>query len=263
MSAPLIVSLAGLGALGGFAAGLLGFGGGVLMFPLLYYVPPLVGLAPLDAKTVAAIVVSQVFFSTLTGGLAHLRSGRVQGRISIHAGIYSALGAFAGGIASQWTSERFLLVLFGIVALLVTFMMFLPAPTKAQEEVSPENIVVPMPPLFFFSLTTGVVIGFLGAGNFVFVPLLIYVLKVPTRIAIGSSLIIATMNTSSGFVAKLVTGQIPAAAAMTVVIGAAFGAFAGELLHRRLSIQTLRIVYATMVALIALRIWLTILGGDA
>jgi len=263
MNAPLIVSLAGLGAVGGFCAGLLGFGGGVLMFPLLYYVPPLVGLAPLEAKAVAAIVMSQVFFSTLVGGLAHLRSGRVQGRIAIHAGICSALGAFAGGIASQWTSERFLLMLLGTVALLVMAMMFLPAPTQVQEEASPENIVVPMPPLFFFSLITGVVIGFLGAGNFVFVPLLIYVLKMPTRIAIGSSLIIALMNTSSGFVAKLVTGQIPAAAAMIVVIGAAFGAFAGEQLHRRLSIQILRIVYATMVALIALRIWLTILGDGA
>jgi uncharacterized membrane protein YfcA len=263
MSVLLVVTLAGLGVLGGFSAGLLGFGGGVLMFPLLYYVPPLVGLAPLDAKTVAAIVVSQVFFSTLIGGLVHLRGGRVQGRMAIHAGIYSALGAFAGGIASQWTSEQFLLVLFGIVALLVTFMMFLPAPTKIQEEVSPEKLVVRIAPLFFFSLMAGVVIGFLGAGNFVFVPLLIYVLKVPTRIAIGSSLIIATINTASGFVAKLVTGQIPAAAAIIVVMGAALGALAGEQLHRRLSIQTLRIVYTAMVALIALRIWLTILGVDA
>lgn len=263
MSVTLITTLASLGALGGFAAGLLGFGGGVLMFPLLYYVPPLAGLAPLDAKTVAAIVVSQVFFSTLIGGLAHLRSGRVQGRIAIHAGIYSALGAFAGGIASQWASERFLLVLFGTVAVLVAAIMFLPAPSKVQEEVSTESVLVSMPPLFFFSLMTGVVIGFLGAGNFVFVPLLIYVLKVPTRIAIGSSLFIAMMNTAAGFAAKFLTGQIPMAAATTVVIGAAIGALAGEKLHSRLSIQTLRYIYATMIGVIALRIWLTILGGDA
>ena len=41
MSFPLIALLASLGALGGFAAGLLGFGGGVVMFPLLLYVPSL------------------------------------------------------------------------------------------------------------------------------------------------------------------------------------------------------------------------------
>ena len=40
MSLTLVATLVGLGAAGGFAAGLLGLGGGVLMFPLLYYVPP-------------------------------------------------------------------------------------------------------------------------------------------------------------------------------------------------------------------------------
>jgi uncharacterized membrane protein YfcA len=263
MSISLILSLGALGAVGGFAAGLLGFGGGVVMFPLLYYVPPLLGIAPLDAKAVAAIVVSQVFFSTLVGGLAHLRAGRVQGRMALHAGLYSALGAFAGGIASQWASERFLLVLFGTVALLVTAMTFLPAPDKSREEVSAQNIVVSMPPLIFYSSIAGVIIGFLGAGNFVFVPLLIYVLKVPTRIAIGSSLFIAMMNTAAGFAAKLLTGQIPWAAAMTVVVGAAFGALAGERIHGRISIQALRYIYATMVAAIALRVWLTIIGVGA
>ena len=60
-------------------------------------------------------------------------------------------------------------------------------------------------PLACCSLATGVVIGFLGAGNFVFVPLLIYVFKVPTRDAIGSTLFVALMNTAAGFVRKLVT----------------------------------------------------------
>ena len=82
MSVTLIATLVGLGFVGGFFAGLLGFGGGVLMFPLLFYVPPLLGLVPMDVKTVAAIVASQVFFSTLTGGTAHLRSGQVQGRLT-------------------------------------------------------------------------------------------------------------------------------------------------------------------------------------
>jgi uncharacterized membrane protein YfcA len=59
------------------------------------------------------------------------------------------------------------------------------------------------------SLIIGILIGFLAAGNFVFVPLLIYVLKVPTRIAIGSSLFVAMMNTCSGFLGNLVTGKYP------------------------------------------------------
>src|SRR5262245_45335288 len=109
MRAAIIARLAPAAAIGGFSAGLLGFGGGVVMFPLLYYVPPLLGLARLEAKIVAAVVITQVFFSSLVGGLAHLRSGRVHGRIALIAGMASAVGSFVGGVASKWTSERFLL----------------------------------------------------------------------------------------------------------------------------------------------------------
>jgi uncharacterized membrane protein YfcA len=95
------------------------------MFPLLYYVPPLLGLERLDAKTVAAVVITQVFFfDSRRAGMAHLRSGRVHGRIALVAGMASAAGSFVGGVASKWTSERFLLLLFGIATLLVIAMMF-------------------------------------------------------------------------------------------------------------------------------------------
>ena len=258
MSATLIATLAGLGATGGFFAGLLGFGGGVVMFPLLYYVPPLFGLARLEAQTVAAIVISQVFFSALIGGFAHLRSGRVQGQIALIAGSASSVGSFAGGVASRWTSEQFLLLLFGIVTLLVGLIMFLPAPRQQQEDEPIESVSVPTIPLASYSFVTGIVIGFLGAGNFAFVPLLIYVLRVPTRIAIGSSLFIALMNSAAGFIGKLVIGQIPLIVSSVVVGGAAVGALVGEQGHRRLSTKMLRCIYAVVVALIALRVWITI-----
>ncbi len=262
MSLTLVATLVGLGAAGGFSAGLLGVGGGVLMFPLLYYVPPLLGIDRMDAKTVAAIVVSQVFFSTLTGGIAHFRSGRVQTRMAVTAGIISAITAFAGSVASQWASERFLLVLFGVVTVIVVVMMLLPVPSRKRTRPSAMSAYHPCR-LPFTRPLTGIVIGFLGAGNFIFVPILIYLLRVPTRTAIGSNLVVAIMSTASGFLGKLVTGQIPLLAAVLVVAGAVLGALAGERVHRRLSSETLRRIYAALVALIAIRIWLTILGLDS
>jgi len=262
MSLALIATLVGLGGIGGFSAGLLGFGGGVLMFPLLLYVPPLIGLERIDARAVAAIVASQVFFSTLAGGLAHLRGGRVQGRIAVIAGAVSAIGSLAGSVASKWVTEGFLLLLFGAVTLMVVCVMLLPAPRNPRDENAVDHVIVPRLTLSICSLLTGVVIGFLGAGNFVFVPILIYLLGVPTKIAIGSSLFIALMNTASGFLGKLITGQIPLFAATLVVGGATVGALAGEQVHRRLSSLTLRRVYAVLVVLIAARVWLTILGFD-
>ena len=123
-----------LGFIGGLAAGVLGFGGGVLMFPLLYFVPPMFGVERLDANTVAAIVVSQVFFSTLSGGVAHSRTGRVNWRIAFIAGATSAVGSFIGGLASKWLPEKFLLLLFGIVTLAVAGMMFLTGPDPDQQK---------------------------------------------------------------------------------------------------------------------------------
>jgi uncharacterized protein len=260
MTVALLALLASLGALGGFAAGLLGFGGGVVMFPLLLYVPPLLGFADLDAKTVAAIVVAQVFFSAAIAGAAHFRSGRVHRPLTLVAGLASAGGAFLGGIASQWASNRFLLILFGITTILVMIMMLLPAPGLSQDNRSTKQVRLPTVPLTIFSILTGGITGLLGSGNFIFPPMLIYILKVPTRIAIGSSPIIAMINSSAGFLGKLLTGQIPVLLTLVVIFGAGLGAIGGEQVHRRLSSATLRRIYAILVILIALRVWLTLLA---
>lgn len=260
MSLTLFLTLVVLGGIGGFAAGFLGMGGGILLFPLLLYVPPLLGLESLDAKTVAALVMSQVFFATLIGGTAHWRSGRVHGRLTLVAAVAAAGGSFLGGVASKWVSAWFLLFLFGVVTLLAAATMFLPGPSLEREQIPLGKVVVPRLPLAVLSSMTGVVVGFLGAGNFVFVPLLIYVLKVPTRIAIGSNLVIAVLSTLSGFLGKLLTGQIPFLMAVAVVIGASVGALAGEQCHSRVSPPVLRYVYAGVISLAAIRIWITLLS---
>ena len=260
MSLTLVATLAVLGGIGGFAAGFLGVGGGVLLFPLLLYVPPLLWLESLDVKTVAALVISQVFFASLIGGTAHWRSGRVHSRLALIAALAAAAGSFMGGIASKWVSEWFLLLLFGIVTLLAAAMMFLPGPSVERELIPVERVVIPMALLALLSWTTGVVVGFLGAGNFLFVPLLIYVLKVPTRISIGSNLVIAVLSTFSGFLGKLLTGQIPLLMSLAVIIGASVGALGGERSHSQVSPRVLRYVYAGVIGIVAVRIWITLLS---
>lgn len=253
------VVLAGLGGVAGFAAGLLGVGGGVVLFPLLLYVPPLLGFESLDIRTVAALVVCEIFFATLAAGSAHWRRGRVHWPVTVVAGAASAAGSLTGGVLSRWVSEWFLLLLFGVVTLIACALMFFPGPAET-EETSLDRIDVAFLPLALLSGLTGVLVGFQGSGNLIFVPLLISVFAIPTRVAIGSSLFIAMVNTFSGFLGKLITGQIPFLMALAVVIGAALGALGGEWSHNRLSPRLLRYVYAAMVGVIALRIWLTLLS---
>lgn len=139
-------------------------------------------------------------------------------------------------------------------------MMLLPALSIEREETPLEKVVVPIVPLALLSLAKGVVVGFIGAGNFVFVPLLIYVLKVPTRIAIGSNLVIAVVSTLSGFLGKLLTGQIPFFMTLAVVVGAGLGALGGEWSHSRVSPRVLCYVYAGVIGVVAVGVWITLLS---
>jgi uncharacterized membrane protein YfcA len=261
MSGGLFLTLFSLAGIAGFGAGFIGLGGGLLLFPLLLYVPPQLGLEPIDAKTVAALVLSQVFFGGLVGGTAHWRQGRVHKHLTLVGALASSAGAFLGGIASKWASEWFLLLLFGIVTIVAGAVMFLPAPAPERETAAPHSVAIPTFSLAAIALSIGVVVGLLGAGNFLFVPLLIYLLRLPTRMSIGSSLIIFVVNGFSGFLGKLVTGQIPLLMSSAIIAGASLGAFAGEKCHGRVSPQVLRYTYAGVIAIVALRVWSTILGS--
>jgi uncharacterized membrane protein YfcA len=261
MSLALFLVLFALAGVAGFGAGFIGLGGGLLLFPLLLYLPPYLGLETIDAKTVAALVVSQVFFSGLIGGAAHWRSGRVHMRLIVVGAIASSIGAFLGGIGSKWVSEWFLLLLFGVITLIAGAIMFMPGPTAETEGASLEDISIPTVSLGAISLFVGLVVGLLGAGNFLFVPLLIYLLRIPTRITIGSALAIHVLNGFAGFAGKFITGQVPLLMTIAVLLGAGVGAFAGEKCHSRVSPAVLRYAYAGVIAVVALRIWSTILGS--
>lgn len=261
MSIGLFAILMTLASVAGFGAGFIGLGGGLLLFPLLLYLPPFLGLEALDAKTVAALVISQVFFAGVIGGAAHWRKGRVHKKLTLVGAVSSAIGAFIGGVGSKWVSEWFLLLLFGIVVIVAGAVMFLPGPSAEREEVAVDKIRIPSISLGMLSFLVGVVVGLLGAGNFLFVPLLIYVLQIPTRITIGSSLAIHVLNGFAGFMGKLITGQVPLVMTLAIIIGASVGAFAGEKSHSRVSTKVLRYVYAGVIAVVALRIWLTLLGS--
>lgn len=260
MSLELFLFLFALAGIAGFGAGFIGLGGGILLFPLLIYLPQLLGLDSIDAKTAAALVSSQVFFSGLIGSAAHLRKGRVHKKLTIVGATASAFAAFTGGILSKWVSEGFLLLLFGIVTVIAGLVTFLPAPTAEREETAVDSLAVGILPLGVISLGVGSVVGLLGAGNFLFVPLLIYVLKIPTRVTIGSSLAIYMMNSLFGFFGKLITGQIPFLMTLGIVIGASLSAWVGEKCHSSVSPQFLRHTYSVVIAVVALRIWLTLLA---
>ncbi len=66
MDAAFYLFLLLVGASVGFLSGMLGIGGGIVMFPLLLYVPPFLGFNGIDVKSITGLTMAQGFFSALT-----------------------------------------------------------------------------------------------------------------------------------------------------------------------------------------------------
>ena len=63
-----------IGFIGSFLSGMVGIGGSVINYPMLLYIPPLVGVMALSAHEVSGIGAIQVLFSTLGGVLAYRKA---------------------------------------------------------------------------------------------------------------------------------------------------------------------------------------------
>jgi len=260
VSAALAVCLTSLGFVGAFISGLLGIGGAIIMIPLLLYVPGGLGLGALDMKVVAALSMVQVFFAAAAGSLAHGVHGSIHRELAISAGAAAAFGSLLGGIGSRWVSSWGLLLAFALMATLGAGLMWA-APEEPDGDGSPkpEEQILSRPSAAAIGVSVGVMAGLVGAGGaFLLIPLLITVLKVPTRLTIGSSLAITVWTASTGFLGKLVTAQIPFGPAVVLVLGALPGVALGEWAGRRTRVRTLRGLLTLLIALAAIRVWIDV-----
>jgi hypothetical protein len=260
VSAALAASLAGLGFVGSFVAGLLGIGGAIIMIPLLLYAPGVLGLGAMDMKVVAALSMVQVFFASAVGAVAHGVHGSVHRELAISAGASAALGSLLGGIGSRWVSSWGLLLTFALMATLGAGLMWAaPAERDGDDSPKPDAQRLSRPWAAAVGLIVGAMAGLVGAGGaFLLIPLLITVLKVPTRLTIGSSLAITAWTASAGFLGKLVTAQIPLGPAVVLVLGGLPGIALGEWVSRRTRVPMLRGLLTVLIALVALRIWIDV-----
>lgn len=245
--------LLGLGLIGGTLSGLLGIGGGLVIVPLLLYAPLWLGFDPIDIRTATAVAVVQVTAATLSGTLAHRRRGAVYMRLAIPMSVASAVGALIGGVASASVPADLLLLATAILATVAALLMFLPARVESLDagDRPPFSLVV----VCVSGLAIGAVIGMNGSGAFLMMPALIYLVGLPTRVALGTVLAVGFPTSFAASVGKVATGQVPLTIAGMVVIGAIAGAQAGSWLSARTPPRVLRWLYGALVSAIALGLW--------
>ena len=256
MTLAFALTLVVLGFLGAFVSGLVGVGGALVMVPLLYYVPPLLGVGSLDIKQVAGITMAQVLSASLVGAITHGRGAMVHHRLAVTGGTAMAAGALIGAIGSRCASDRALLTIFAVMTSVALPLMFI-RPTglgaaAADSTRMPFNRVtaVTWPGLI------GLASGLIGAGGaFLLVPVLIAILHVPVRVAIGTSLAMTSVSAAMGLLGKALTTQIPVLPALAVILGALTGAPLGAKVSHRAPVGVLRFVLAAIIAVVTVRVW--------
>jgi hypothetical protein len=261
MEWPFLTTLVLLGLGGGFLSGLLGLGGAIFMIPLLLYVPPLLGVGQFDMKQVAAISMVQVLSASLSGLIVHKKNKFVSTSILLIMGSCNAIGNLAGSLASKYTKSDLLLGIFATLAVIAAVVMFIPRREQGKD-IPPESVQYNKILAAFVSLAIGSFGGMVGApGAFIYIPVMIYILNIPTRIVIGSTLGIVFMGAVTGTIGKMATGQIIWPAALALVVGTIPGAQLGGNLSKKINTKYLRLAIAVIIAITGLRMWYQIVTG--
>ena len=244
-----------LGLTGGFFSGLLGIGGGIIMVPLLLYVPPLFGLTPMPMRVVAGITAVQSFVGAASGAVGHNRYNRVHIPLALYLGIPMALSSLVGSVASAHVSNELMLTIFAAMALLAAILILLP-----QSDTDTEDNIVDLKFNRFFAIAIGLIIGGLAGiigqgGAFLYIPAMLFILGIPTRITIGTALAVGIASSAAVLLGRIGTHQIPWLWSAVLVTGVVLGAQLGSVLSQYTPRRVLRKILAVIIAGTTLKIW--------
>ena len=264
----------------GVLSGMFGVGGGFLTTPLLifYGIPPTVAVA--SATT-------QITGAGVSGAMVHMRRGGVDLKM---AGVMTVGGFFgslvgvvifrmlqASGQIDVVISFLYVLILgwIGTIMLKDALVALGYLTRKTQETPAPRhNRWIASLPLrwrfyssgLYLSPVAPLAIGFgagimtvlLGiGGGFIIVPAMIYLLGMPARVVIGTSLaMVLAVSAATTMVHSITTRSVDIVLAGLLLVGGVIGAQYGALLTLRIKPDYLRLALAVIILLVGLRMLL-------
>jgi hypothetical protein len=256
MDALFALFLLGVGGSVGFLSGLLGIGGGIVMFPLLLYVPRVLGLGDIDVKSVTGLTMVQGFFSALAALFYYHKNALVNKTLVLTLGLSLFLSSLAGSLLSKSLPDRVLLMVFGTLAMIAAVMMLIPR-SYAHDDLTEDKVAFNKPLAACIGIALGFTIGLVGQGGaFILIPVMLYVLRIPLRVTLGSTLAIGLFSSSAGIIGKVATGQVPYLYAVPLLVGAIPSARLGSIVGRRTKTQFLKWLLASLIAATAVKVWM-------
>jgi uncharacterized membrane protein YfcA len=275
--------LLGLGGIVGVLSGMFGVGGGFLITPLLFFV----GIPPAVAVATSA---NQIVASSVSGVLAHFKRKTVDLRMGwvllIGGLVGSAIGMQIFNVLKALGQVDLLVTLCYVVFLGIIGALMLVESIRAlrraknqpgkRRERTKHTWVHNLPFKMKFRasglyisvippVVVGVVVGMLGAimgvgGGFIMVPAMIYILGMPTKVVIGTSLFQIIFVTAFNTMLHAYTNHtVDMMLALILLVGGVVGAQIGTQIGLRLKAEQLRIMLALLVLTVCLKLGLDLL----
>jgi uncharacterized protein len=224
----------------GISLGLIGGGGSILTVPVMVY---LFGVQPLLATSYSLFIVGS---TSLVGAFANFKKGLVNMKAALLFGASSIITVFLTRkfivpsipkniltIGSYTVTEPLLtMILFAVLMVVASISMIRLKRIQSEEE-SDDSMQVGK--LMIYGVTIGLITGLLGAGGgFLLIPALVFLLKLPMKKAIGTSLLIIALNSLIGFTGDLGHFNIEWFFLFKISGIAMVGIFFGGIIGRRL-----------------------------
>lgn len=193
----------------GISLGLIGGGGSILTLPILVY---LLGFNPVLSTAYSLFIVGS---TSLIGSFNYMKKGLVNYRTAIIFAIPSFIAVFltrkylmpaipeelftVGGMLI--TKDLAIMVLFALVMLMASYSMITDNKPESDEN---QALKYNYPLIAAEGLVVGTLTGVVGAGGgFLIIPALVLLVRLPMKMAVGTSLLIIAAKSLIGFVGDL------------------------------------------------------------
>ncbi|MEI1251970.1 sulfite exporter TauE/SafE family protein [Rhizobium aouanii] len=274
-----IFIILGMGAAVGFLSGMFGVGGGFLITPLLifYNIPPVVAVAT---------GANQVVASSISGAISHFR----RGSLDVKLGTVLLVGGLAGATVGIWIFS--LLRRIGQLDLIISLMyvIFLgtvgglmllesinamrraarnepPAPRKPGHQhwvhklplkvrFKKSKIFLSVIPIVALGFAIGILTSIMGVGGgFIMVPAMIYLLRIPTNVVVGTSLFQIIFVTAYTTIVQAATNfSVDIVLAFILMVAGVIGAQYGVRVGQKLRGEQLRALLGLLVLAVGVRL---------
>ncbi len=274
-----IFLLIGLGGIVGILSGMFGVGGGFLMTPLLFFI----GIPPAIAVASEA---NQILGASFSGAIAHFRRKNVDLKMGFLLILGGVLGSIFGveifrifkGMGQLELIIKLCYVIFlGVIGIIMFFESLKALSYKSRNikirktrhhswvqglplkmRFRTSNLYISSIPAVLIGFFVGILASIMGiGGGFIIVPAMIYILGMPTKVVVGTSLFqIIFVTGVTTYLHAVKNFSVDIVLSFLLLVGGVIGAQLGVRIGIRLKAEQLRILLAILVLSMCLKITL-------